>query len=210
MATGMSNGKVERIGVSYTLRLGEGWEFEDDTEQEYDYGAVIARRGELKCALSVDWSPTLRVSIGGGEEDILRLPDMQVDKVGSLAANIAWVISRALERNAPPKEESVPLSLEQQCEEEDRKTREMFERMEEKGYLDEKYLNAGTKKKKEEEPKEESGAERPDWSGMGMLDAVMVLMRERDKWAETLDHAPSEKEILEWNEAYKKRTGYPF
>ena len=105
MAIGMSDGKVDRIGLYFRQRLGKGWEFLDDDGNRYCYGAVIATRGDLKVVLEVSYTPLLRVSVLDSGADILPLPILGADTVGALAANIAWTISRAREYNEFPKEQ---------------------------------------------------------------------------------------------------------
>ena len=101
MAVGMSDGKVDRIGLYFRQRLGGGWEFEPDSANRYCYGTVIARRGDLKVVLEVSYTPLLRVSIVGSTvdsgDDIVPLPLLAAETIGALAASIAWAIARARE-----------------------------------------------------------------------------------------------------------------
>lgn len=101
MAIGMSDGKVDRIGLYFRQRLGSGWEFEPYDSARYCYGAVIARRGDLKVVLEVSYTPLLRISVVGrkadSREDIVPLPLLAAETTGALAASIAWAISRARE-----------------------------------------------------------------------------------------------------------------
>lgn len=101
MAVGMSDGKVDRIGLYFKQRLGSGWEFKLDSAKRYCYGTVIARRGDLRVVLEVSYTPLLRVSVVGSTtdsaEDIVPLPLLAAETIGALAANIAWAIARARE-----------------------------------------------------------------------------------------------------------------
>lgn len=97
MAIGMSNGKVDRIGHYFMQRLLKGWDIEEDRDNAYCYGAVIARRGDIKAVLDVSWAPFLRVSVLDSAEDLIPLPFLAAEQLGVLAASIAWSIARARE-----------------------------------------------------------------------------------------------------------------
>lgn len=97
MAIGMSNGKVDRIGAYFMQRLGNGWEIEDDTDGKHCYGAVMARRGDIRVVLEVHYAPILRIRVLDSRDDIIPLPILGAETIGVLAANIAWAAARARE-----------------------------------------------------------------------------------------------------------------
>ena len=97
MAIGMSNGKVDRIGAYFMQRLGSGWLIEEDDAGKYSYGAVIARRGDVRVVLEIHYAPLLRVSVLDSREDVVPLPILGAEPLGVLASNVAWAIARARE-----------------------------------------------------------------------------------------------------------------
>ena len=99
MAIGMSRGKVDRVGLYFKQGLLREWEFEEDADGLYEYGAVIARRGDVKAVLDIGYAPFLRVSIGGGKEDLITLPLLETERLGVLAASIARAIARARDKD---------------------------------------------------------------------------------------------------------------
>ena len=96
-----SRTKADRIGSYFMQRLGAGWESSKDESGRYSYGAVSARRGDVRVVLEANHVPVLRVSFKGERvdsgDDIIPLPVLPADKTGALAAGIAWAVSRARE-----------------------------------------------------------------------------------------------------------------
>lgn len=97
MAIGMSNGKAERVGLRFMQRLGPQWDIVEDTHRRYNYGAVIAKRGDLRVVLDIGHAPILRVAVLDSMDDLITLPFLATDALGVLAADIANAIARARE-----------------------------------------------------------------------------------------------------------------
>lgn len=97
MAICMSFAKMRKVAGEYRRRLGKGWEFVEDKHRLYNAGAVIAVRGDLKAVLDMGRAPYLRVSVGQSMDDIIELPNIEAERLGKLAADIASACSRARE-----------------------------------------------------------------------------------------------------------------
>ena len=104
MAIGMSNGKVDRVGLRFMQRLGPQWVIVEDTYRRYNYGAVIAERGDIRVVLDIGHAPLLRVAVLDSGDDIITLPFLNTDALGVLAADIANVVARAKEYEVYPGE----------------------------------------------------------------------------------------------------------
>ena len=98
MAACMSKAKCRNVGRYFAQRLGNGWETKLSEISLYNPYWVTAERKGLKVALDIGWVPSLRVyTKGTSGADIIELPNLEAEKLGKLAANIAWATANARE-----------------------------------------------------------------------------------------------------------------